>query len=64
MIGFENLPLLKGQYFIDVDILQEDGKAQDVLHEAAYFYVESEGQWTGITKINTTWKVGTYTDGK
>lgn len=64
VIGFENLPLLKGQYFIDVDILQEDGKAQDVLHEAAYFYVESEGQWTGITKINTTWKVGTYTDGK
>ena len=62
VIGFENLPLLKGQYFIDVDILQEDGKAQDVLHEAAYFYVESEEQWTGITKINTTWKVGIHTD--
>lgn len=62
VIGFEKLPLLKGQYFIDVDILEADGKPQDVLHEAAFFYMEMDSEWTGVTRINTTWKVGNYSN--
>lgn len=62
VIGLENLPLLRGQYFIDVDIVDDTGEAQDVLHEAAFFYVESDNEWSGLTKINTTWKVGTGTN--
>ncbi len=64
VIGMEKLPLLKGKYYIDVDILDHTTKPQDVLHEAAFFYVETEDEWTGVTQINTTWKVGMSNDGE
>lgn len=56
-ITIHEIPLLSGQYIIDVDIIDSSGEAQDVIHEALSFYVERQNDLDGITKINTTWKV-------
>ena len=56
-IAFHNLPLLNGQYILDVDIIDETGEAQDAIHEAVDFYVEGENARNGVAMIQTTWKV-------
>ena len=56
-ITFQNLPFLKGQYILDVDLLDEAGEAQDVIHEAVNFYIEEDSGRDGIAMIQTTWKV-------
>lgn len=56
-ITLQNIPLLSGQYIIDVDIIDSSGEAQDVIHEALSFYVEGDKERGGITHIDTTWKV-------
>lgn len=56
-IMFHQLPLLKGQYILDVDIIDETGQAQDVIHEAVNFYIEEESARDGVAMIQTTWKV-------
>lgn len=56
-IAFHHLPLLNGQYILDVDIVDETGEAQDVIHEAVDFYIEGENARNGVAMIQTTWKV-------
>lgn len=55
-ITLRQLPLLSGQYIIDVDFLGEGNEPQDVIHEAADFYIKCEKEQKGITTINTAWK--------
>lgn len=56
-ITLEQIPLLKGQYMADIDIIESSGEAQDVIHEALQFYIKSESMCDGIINITTTWKV-------
>lgn len=56
-IVYKNLPLLKGQYIIDVDILDDEEVPQDVIHEAADFHMEYAGGRTGITNMDVAWEI-------
>lgn len=56
-INLQKIPLLSGQYIIDVDIIDSSGDAQDVIHEALLFYIKDDNKRDGITEINTIWKV-------
>lgn len=54
---FHEVPLLKGQYILDIDLIDDTGEEQDVIHEAADFYIENEVGHDGVARIKTTWKV-------
>lgn len=56
-IGFLDIRLQKGNYIIDIDIIDETGMKQDVIHEAANFYIESPSGREGIIDIKTTWRL-------
>lgn len=56
-ITIQKIPLLSGQYIIDVDIIDSSGEAQDVIHEALFFYVDRHNERDGVAEIDTTWKV-------
>ncbi len=55
-IEWDNLSLLNGNYFIDIDINDSDGNVQDTIHEAIDFTVEEQTGHTGIAQINAQWR--------
>lgn len=57
VLVLKNIPLLKGQYVINMDIVDSEGVVQDMLCEMADFYIEEKKRYEGITKINTLWRV-------
>jgi len=61
-IKFEvsNLPLLEGQYSLNVSIVDQDGTPMDFYREYCNFIVISKDRSVGLVSIKHTWEVEEY----
>ncbi len=56
-IILQDMPLLKGKYVLNMDIVDVNGTVQDMLCDMADFYIEEKKPYEGIVKIKTIWSM-------
>ena len=56
-IILQDMPLLKGKYVLNMDIVDVNGTVQDMLCDMADLYIEEKKPYEGIVKIKTIWSM-------
>ena len=56
-VSILKLPLLSGEYMVNIAMTSEDGEVYDDLQRAIFFEISSDSSEQGVCKLNCDWNI-------